>query len=94
MNNAKLSAIAEKAATDLIAMVNEKHEEITAAWRACEEEAALSESGQKFRLGLSIALDITKNKMEVALSFGLRRKVSAESTIPDPEQIKLELRDN
>jgi len=90
--NPKLKAIAESAAADLVDLVAEKETEILEAWNAAEEEAQLQETKPKFRLGLAITLDLDQDKMETALTFGIRIKASTFKEIPDPDQKDLPLK--
>lgn len=91
MSNKKLEAIASLAASHLQSLVNDQEEQILQAWSAAEEEAQLAETKPKFRLALAITLDLDADRMETALSFSIRRKVSCEDTIPDPNQTTLPL---
>lgn len=84
--NPKLKAIADKAATDLIALVKDGEDKILEAWSQAEEEAQVNESKPKFKMGLSITLDLDKDAMETALTFGIKHKLTVNSTIPDPNQ--------
>jgi hypothetical protein len=87
--NAKLSAIADEAATNLKALVRENEDKLLEAWNACESEAQENETAPKFKIGLAVTLDLDGDKMETALSFGIRYKATAECQIPDPAQMKL-----
>ena len=89
--NPKLEAIAAQAAENLQDLVRGDEEKILAAWNSTSEEAELNETAPKFRLALTITLDLDGDKMETALSYSIRRKVVAEQKIPDPAQMKLEL---
>lgn len=91
MQNQKLAAIAKRAADDLIGLVNDEEAKILEAWSACEQEAQDNETKPKFKLSLAITLDLDADKMESALTFGIRRKVSVDSAIPDPTQTDLPL---
>jgi hypothetical protein len=88
--NAKLTAIADEAATNLKALVKENEDKLLEAWNACESEAQENETTPKFKIGLAITLDIEADKMATALTFGVRYKSLVECEIPDPEQTKLE----
>ena len=81
--NAKLQAIAHKAAQDLIASIMESEDKILAAWHTAEEDA------QKFKLGFSVTLDLEADAMESRLMYSTKRSVSITSTIPDPNQMEL-----
>lgn len=85
----KLDLIAAKAADDLESFVRESHDEIVAAMSKAAEEAALQEASAKFRLALTITLDLDANQQENVLSWSTRRKLSATSEIEDPAQITL-----
>jgi len=91
--NAKLQAIAEKSASDLIALIKDAEPKILEAWAAAEEEAT-DEASPKLKLGFSITLDLDKDKMETALTFAIRRKYSIDETIPNPDQFALPMVDN
>jgi len=88
--NEKLQSITEKAAADLVALVKDGEEKILEAWSACEEESQANETAPKFKLGLSITLDLDKDSMETALSFGIKHKLSVTCSIPDPSQPELD----
>lgn len=89
--NAKLEAISNEAATNLQALVRENQAKLLEAWNSCEEEAQSNETAPKFKLGLSITLDLDGDKMTTDLTWGVRYKATAECTIPDPDQSKLAL---
>ena len=89
--NAKLKAISDEAAQNLCALVKENEEKLLEAWDACESEAQANETAPKFKLGLSITLDLDGDKMTTDLTWGVRYKATAECTIPDPDQAKLPL---
>lgn len=84
--NEKLKAIANKAATDLIALVTDGEKKILEAWDQVAEEAIANESSPKFKMGIAITLDLEKDAMETCLSFGVKHKLTANCTIPDPNQ--------
>lgn len=88
--NAKLNAIATKASAALVALVKESETKILEAWAACEEEAQDNETTPKFKLGLSITLDLDKDSMETALTYGIKHKLTATCTIPDPNQTDMD----
>lgn len=92
--NAKLASIANEAAENLKDLVRNHEEKILEAWNAAEQEAQDNETKPKFRMSLAITLDLDRDNMETALSFGIRYKASRDQTIPDPEQIKLPIGDN
>ena len=87
--NAKLSAIADKAAADLKGLIVESETKILEAWNAAETEAQENEKKLKFKLGFVITLDLEKDQMDSSLSYGVKRKVTASSKIPDPNQPEL-----
>jgi hypothetical protein len=89
--NAKLEAISNEAANNLLALVKENESKLLEAWDACESEAQANETAPKFKLGLSITLDLDGDKMTTDLTWGVRYKATAECTIPDPDQSKLAL---
>ena len=86
MTNQKLKAIASKAALDLAALINEGEVKILEAWDACAQEAQDNETAPKFKMSLAITLDLDKDKMETTLSWGIKHKLTADSSIPDPSQ--------
>lgn len=92
--NPKLAAIAREAAENLQDLVKNHEDKILEAWHACEQEAQDQESAPKFRLALSITLDLDRDQMETALSFGIRYKASRDQQIPDPNQADLPLPDD
>jgi hypothetical protein len=89
--NSKLLAISNEAAQNLCALVKEHEVKLLEAWNSCEEEAQANETAPKFKLTLSITLDLDGDKMITDLSWGVRYKATAECTIPDPGQGKLAL---
>lgn len=88
--NEKLKLIADKAAADLIALIKDGEDKIREAWTQCEEEALANEQKPKFKMALAITLDLDKDQMETALSFGIKHKLSVTCEIPDPSQPDLE----
>lgn len=93
MKNTKLKAIAERAASDLAGLLNDGEDKILEAWREAEEQAGDDEH-PKLKLGYTVTLDLDKNHMESVLSFGIKYKLSCDSEIPDPNQVKLPLDDD
>jgi len=91
IKNEKLNAIAAKAADDLLDLVAESETKILEAWDAATDDAQENETAPKFKLGLCITLDLDADKMETALTFSIRRKLTVECSIPDPNQTKLPL---
>ena len=89
--NPKLKAIAEKWAEDMQAFVRDDEPKILEAWNAAEADAQENGDKPKFRLALTVTLDLEADKMETALSYGIRRKTSAVCQIPDPNQQPLPL---
>lgn len=89
--NPKLKLIAEAAGQDFVDLVKDRQSEILEAWNAAEEEAQIQETKPKFRLSMSVTLDLDADKMETALTFGIRRKVTVFRDIPDQNQKALEL---
>ena len=92
--NDKLELIAKQAQTTLGALMREGASEILDAWKSCVEEAELQESHPKLRLGFTITANIDKNKVSYDLTFGVRRKLSAEGSIGDPNQQDLPIEDD
>jgi len=88
--NSKLQAIGSVAAEDLRAFIKESEDKIMEAWNACVDEAQTQETKPKLNLGFSIKLDLDEDKMETALTFGVKYKVSKDANIPDPDQLKME----
>lgn len=89
--NAKLKAIAEKAAENLQAYVKEYEDKILEAWNSVEAESQEQDTKPKFKLGFAITLDLEKDQMETALSWNVKYKASSTNEIPDPDQAKLSL---
>ena len=92
--NAKLESIGKSASEDLLAFIREAEEKILAAWAACAEEAQDNETKPKFRLGFTITLDLDEDKMETALSWNIKHKLSRDAKIPDPDQIQFPLQES
>ena len=91
IKNAKLNAIAEKASDDMLGLIAESEAKILEAWDAATDDAQENETAPKFKFGLCITLDLDADKMETALTFSIRRKLTVECSIPDPNQAKLPL---
>ena len=91
--NQKLQEISNKAAADLQAFISESEQKLLEAWAQCEQEAQENETKPKFKFGFSVVLDLDANKMETALTFGVRHKLSRDQQIPDPDQPPLPLDD-
>lgn len=89
--NSKLAAIGEQAALDLQAFIKEGEKKILEAWAEAEQQAELEETHPKLKLGFAITLDLDKDHMETALSFGVKYKLSKDYEIPDQDQVKLPL---
>lgn len=87
----KLQAIADQAAQNLKALVTEGEKDILKAWAACLEEAQVQEQKPKLRLAFTITLDLEKDQAEHDLTFGIRHRLSAVASIPDPNQTLLPL---
>lgn len=87
--NPKLQAIAQQAANDLLALVKDGEDKILDAWRSAEEEALLNEAAPKFKFGIAVTLDLNEDKMQTDLTFGVRHKLTANCSMPDPAQLKL-----
>ncbi len=87
--NDKLAGIAAKAATDLCHLVKEGEDKILAAWSNAEEQAQLDDSKPKFRLSLSITLDLDKDTMDTDLSWSVKHHLSVTAPIPDTDQSEL-----
>lgn len=81
--NPKLQAIAELGASQLQLFIQ--------TGDAVVEEAQIQDTAPKLKIGFSIGLDLDKDSMETALTFGVRHKLSAACSIPDPNQAKLPL---
>ena|ERR1051325_7319607 len=89
--NLKLQEISNQAAADLQAFIAESEAKLLEAWAQCEQEAQENETKPKFKFAFSVVLDLDANKMETALTFGVRHKLSRDQQIPDPDQPKLPL---
>lgn len=89
--NPKLEAITQQASDNFCKLVADASDDILKSWDAVVEEAQLQESKPKFRLGFTLTLDLDANRMESALTFGVRRKLTADDPIPDPAQLPLAL---
>lgn len=94
IQNAKLRAIAQRAADNLMQSVAEGEERILEAWHAAEEEAQDNETAPKFKLGYGIALNLEADAMETKLSFGVKHCLNMVDQIPDPNQLELPADDN
>ena len=88
ISNAKLESIVAKAAEDLRQLVAEGEDKLLEAWNAAEQEAQENDTKPVFRIGFTIALDLDKDGMESALTFGVRHKLTINSGIPDPNQME------
>ena len=84
--NAKLTAIAERASTDLTAFIEEGEVKIQEAWDSIVEEAQANETKPVLALAFSVKLHLDEDKMETALRFGVKHKLSRDGSIPDPNQ--------
>jgi hypothetical protein len=89
--NQKLEAISDKAAADLQAYIKEHEDKILEAWNNAEQEAQDNEATPKFKLGFGISLDLDKDTMETALTWGIKFKASRTTQIPDTNQVALPL---
>jgi len=89
ISNVKLEAITAKAVEDLRQLIGEAEEKLLEAWASAELEAQEQEQKPVFRIGFAIVLDLDKDKMETALTFGVRHKLSIDREIPDPDQLVL-----
>lgn len=89
IQNAKLRAIAQRAAENLMQSVAEGEERILEAWHAAEEEAQDNETAPKFKLGFGIALNLEADAMETKLSFGVKHILNMVDQIPDPNQLEM-----
>jgi hypothetical protein len=87
--NVKLQAISAKAAEDLQDLIQASESKILEAWDAATSEAQDNETAPKFKLGFAITLSLDDDKMETALTYGIKHKMTVESTIPDPNQMPL-----
>ena len=85
-----LETVAAKAADDLKLFIDRKRDEILAAIEGAIECSEENETACKFKLGLSITLDLDKSQQENILSWGVRHKISAVSQIEDPAQLRME----
>lgn len=84
--NPKLKSIAKQAAADLLAFCKDGERSILEAWESCQLEASENETKLKFKLAFAINLDLDADKMETALTWGVKHKLSKDASIPDPNQ--------
>ena len=89
ISNAKLESIAARAAEDIRQLIGEAEDKLLEAWQACEVEAQEQETKPVFKIGFGISLDLDKDQMETALTFGVRHKLTIGRGIPDPNQPEL-----
>lgn len=89
--NTKLSTIITAAAADLESLADEGEKQILDAMSKAAVEAALQETPPKFRLGLTITIDLQKNTQENKLAWSVRHSLSHTAPIEDPKQGKLAL---
>lgn len=89
--NAKLKAISDHAAANLIGLIHDGEKKILEAWAQAEEEAQLQDSKPKFKLNLAITLDLDKNKMETDLSFAIKHTLGCVEDMPDPDQLEMSI---
>jgi len=87
----KMECVAIQAASDLRMMMAESRTKLLEAWKAVEEEASDQETKAVLRISFAIVLDIEADKMESVLSFGVRHKLITERSIPDPNQVEMDL---
>lgn len=87
----KLESIAETASHNLNRLIVEASKEIEEAIQKAVVEAQNQEKDAVFRLGFSITLNLDTNKMDCDLSWNVKRKLSVEEEIPNPDQPKLPL---
>lgn len=92
--NQKLETIADKAADDLKGFIRESERAIEEAMSECAEESAVQDAPMKFRMALTIVLDLDKHKQENTLTWNVRHKLSSTSEIEDPKQIKMSIGSN
>lgn len=81
--NEKLLKISDRAAGDLAAFIKESETEILAAFAASAAEAELNDRKPKFRLSFTISLDLDKDRMSTALTFGSRTKRSRDGSLSE-----------
>lgn len=91
--NAKLQAIAAKAASDLIGLVHDGEEKIQSAWTEALVQAQLEDTKPKFKLSVGITLDLDKDTMDTDLSWSTKHRLSVSAKIPDPTQPDLPMDD-
>lgn len=87
--NAKLEAIADKAAEALRGLIKEGEPKILESWDEVVEEAQAQETEPKLKLGFAITLDLDKSAAVYDLSFSVRYKLTTSGVIPDPNQPEL-----
>lgn len=91
ITNAKLRAIAERASQDLVAFITESEDALLKEWDVVVDEAQAADKKAKLKFSFSATVNIDDDKLTTALSFGARRKLSRDGSIPDADQIKLPL---
>jgi hypothetical protein len=92
--NAKLESISIKATMDLRSLIHDAEDKLLEAWNSAVEEAQANDTKPVFKIGFTINLDLDKDRMESALTFGVRHKLSVDGAIPDPGQPGLGLEDS
>ena len=85
----KIEAIAEQSAHNMQRLIVEAADEINEAISKSVEEAQLQDKEASFKLTFGITLKWDSNKMENDLSWSVKRKLSVDDDIPNPDQLKL-----
>jgi hypothetical protein len=76
--NAKIAAIAEQAARNLISLFADEEDHL--------QQAIAESDGDKTTLNHAITLDLAKHKQTDKLSYSIKRGDEITMTIPDPDQ--------
>ena len=87
--NPLLKSIAEQAAQDLIALIEEGNDDILAAIHKMQAESQLQETKPKFALGFKIVWDMDKATYDCDLSWTLKQSLSTSHQIEDPNQVTM-----
>lgn len=85
----KTKEIFKRALADLEGLLNENEEQIEASIAKGAEESQLHEKGLVFKIACGISLDFEKDKLTAEISWSDKHRRTAETSIPDPDQLKL-----
>jgi len=90
MKSNQLLAIANRAAENLVKLIEENQDEILRDISAASEEAQNQEADKiVFSLAHSIKINLTQKALTESLSWSLRKKLEVNQTLPDPDQPEL-----